>query len=165
MACLLCAVGTAAMSVPAWITGLPAVVPSLGASVLAAAAFPDARESGPASIALGHAIAVVATLGTLATFGLTDEPSALVAGVSPSRMVAVPAALALTLAGMLLAGRIHVPAGATTLVTALGIVRGGDVAVLLASVLVVAATVALFPRLEARLVAPRRAPRRATPRR
>lgn len=149
---MLAAGGAAAMSVAAWVSGLPVVVPSLGPSVLLAAAAPGGRESGPVALLLGHGIAAAAAVATLATLGLLGEPSALVAGVTTARMIAVPVALGLTLAGMLLAGRLHPPAGATTLLVVLGIVRAGsDLFVLLAATAYVACAVALFPWAAARL--------------
>jgi CBS domain-containing membrane protein len=152
IACVLAAGGAAAMSAAAWVTGLPLVVASLGPSLLLAAAAPDARESDAATLAIGHGIAVIVTVATLAVFGLTDAPSALVAGVGLARMAAVPVALGLTLAGMLIAGRLHSPAGATALLVALGIVRPGSEVVLLAvTIAYVAGIVALFPRAAARL--------------
>src|SRR5258708_6203765 len=103
IACLLAAAGVAAMSVAAWISGLPAVVPSLAPSLLGAAAASGEREHAPATLLAGHGIAIVASLATLAAFGLLGEPPALLVGVSWARMIALPVALALTLAGMLLA--------------------------------------------------------------
>jgi hypothetical protein len=164
IACTLVAGGAAAMSVVAWIAGVPAVVPSLGPSLFLAAALPGQRESAPATLVVGHAIAVIATIGTLAAFGLLGAPPAFVAGVTVARMVAIPVALALTLAGMLAVGRFHAPAGATTLLVALGVVRpGGDLAVLVAATAYVGLIVALFPWAASRLAG--RSPRSRTPRR
>jgi hypothetical protein len=166
IACALAATGAAALSIPAWITGLPLVVSSLAPSLLLAAATPDARESSAGSLVSGHGIAVVAALAVIAAFGLGSEPSALVAGVTTARMAAVPAALVLTLAGMLAVGRLHAPAGATALLVVLGIVRpGGDVVVLAATIAYTAGVVALFPALAARLAGARPATRRAPTRR
>jgi len=152
IACALAAGGVAAMSVAAWISGLPAVVPSLAPSLIGAAAAPGQREHAPATLLAGHAIAIVATVATLAAFGLLGEPPALVAGVSLARMVALPTALALTLAGMLLARRFHPAAGATTLLVGMGIIRpGGDLVVLVAVTGWIAGIVALFPWATARL--------------
>ena len=66
ISCVLAAGGVAAMSVAAWISGLPAVVPSLAPSLLGAAAAPSQREHAPATVLAGHAIAIVATVATLA---------------------------------------------------------------------------------------------------
>ena len=167
IACVLAAGGAFAMSVMAWIGGLPAVVPSLGPSLLLAAAMPGQRESMPLTLLVGHGVAVAATVGTLVAFGLVGEPSALAAGVTLARMLAIPVALGLTLAGMLVVGRFHAPAGATTLLVALGVVRpGGDLVVLVAATVYVAIIVALFPWAADRLAGrPARARSRQTPRR
>ncbi len=147
-------IGVAAMSLPAWVSGLPVVVPSLGATVVAAAVAPDAAENAPLTIVAGHAIAVASALAALALCGLMGQPSALVVGVSAARMLALPLALGLTLLGMLLARRVHTPAGATALLVALGILRpGSDVVVLVVSVVYVAAVIAAFPRIAERLSA------------
>lgn len=152
MACALALAGAAALSIPAWITGLPLVVSSLGPSLLLAAATPDARESSPAALALGHGIAVAAALAVVAAFGLAGEPSVLAAGVTTARMFAAPAALTLALGGMLAVGRLHTPAGATALLVVLGIVRpGSDVAVLAVTIAYAAGIVATFPWLARRL--------------
>jgi len=168
IACVLAAGGVAAMSVAAWISGLPAVVASLAPSLLGAAAAPGQREHAPATLLAGHGIAIVASLATLAAFGLLGEPPAFVVGVSLARMIALPVALALTLAGMLLARRFHPAAGATTLLIGMGIARpGGDLIVLVAVTGWIAGIVGLFPWATARLTgrttkakAARPAPRR-----
>lgn len=152
IACALAAGGVAAMSVAAWITGLPAVIPSLAPSLLGAAAAPGRREHAPATLLIGHFIAILAALASLVAFGLLGEPPALAVGVSTGRMIALPVALALTLAGMLIVRRLHPAAGATTLLVGMGIVRpGGDLVVLVAAIAWTAAIVALFPWAAARL--------------
>ena len=152
IACLLCALGAAAMSVAAWVTGMTVVVPALGASLLLAATDPDARRAAPATLVAGHWIAVGAALVALEAFGLWDAPSALVAGVTWPRMLAIPLALALTLLGMLALGRLHTPAGATALVVASSMVRpGSDVLILAATVLYIGGVVAFFPYITAQL--------------
>jgi CBS-domain-containing membrane protein len=169
IACVLAAGGVAAMSVAAWVTGLPAVVPSLAPSLLGAAASPGRREHTPTTLLVGHFIAILAALASLVAFDLLGEPPALVAGVSAARMVALPVALALTLAGMLIVRRLHPAAGATALLVGMGIVRpGGDLVVLIAAIAWTAAIVALFPWAAARLgerTAPRPKATRGVPRR
>ena len=173
IACLLAAVGVAAMAVPAWVTGMPVVVASLGASVLLAAVDSDHPESAPMTVITGHWIAIAAALVSLEALGLWDAPSTLVAGVTWTRMLALPLALALTLLGMLVVGRLHTPAGATALLVASSIVRPGtDLVVLAGSVAYVAGVIALFPSVAARLAgghatsaAPKRKRRARTKRR
>ena len=168
IACSLAAGGVAAMSVAAWITGLPAVVPSLAPSLLGAAASPGRREHAPTTLLVGHFIAILAALASLVAFDLLGEPPALAAGVSTARMIALPVALALTLAGMLIVRRLHPAAGATTLLVGMGIVRpGGDLVVLVAAIAWTAAIVALFPWAAAHLGerTPRPKATRAAPRR
>lgn len=140
------------MSLAAWVTGMPVVVPSLGASLLLAAAAPETPESAPATLLAGHWIAIAAGLVALEALGLWDAPSTLAAGVTWTRMLALPLALALALLGMLVVGRLHTPAGATALLVASSIVRpGSDVLMLAGTVVYVAAVVALFPYVAAQL--------------
>jgi hypothetical protein len=170
IACTLAAGGVAAMSVVAWITGLPAVVASLAPSLLGAAASPGRREHAPVTLLVGHFIAILATLASLVAFDLLGEPPALVAGVSTARMLALPVAIALTLAGMLIVRRLHPAAGATTLLVGMGIVRpGGDLVILVAAIAWTGGIVALFPwaaaRMGERTVARPKATRAPAPRR
>jgi len=169
IACALAAGGVAVMSVAAWITGLPAVVPSLAPSLLGAATSPGRREHAPTTLLVGHFIAILAALASLVAFDLLGEPPVLAARMSAARMLALPVALALTLAGMLIVRRVHPAAGATTLLVGMGIVRpGGDLVVLVAAIAWTAALVALFPWAAARLgerTTSRAKPTRATARR
>ena len=57
----------------------------------------------------------------LALFGLLDEPSILVEGVTPARIGAAALSLALTGAVLLLLRASHPPAGATVLIVSLGL--------------------------------------------
>jgi CBS-domain-containing membrane protein len=156
------------MSLAAWVTGMPVVVPSLGASLLLAAAVPETPESTPTTLLLGHWIAIAAALVALEALGLWDAPSTLAAGVTWTRMVALPLALALALLGMLVVGRLHTPAGATAMLVASSIVRpGSDLLILAATVAYVAGVVALFPYLTAQLAGrpvPASTKRRSPPR-
>jgi len=152
IACALAAGGVAAMSIVAWITGLPAVVASLAPSLLGAAASPGRREHAPVTLLVGHFIAILAALASLVAFDLLGDPPALVVGVSTARMLALPVAVALTLAGMLIVRRLHPAAGATTLLVGMGVVRpSGDLVVLVAAIAWTAGIVALFPWAAARL--------------
>ena len=105
-------------------------------------------------------------VASLVAFDLLGDPPALVVGVSTARMLALPVAVALTLAGMLIVRRLHPAAGATALLVGMGIVRpGGDLVVLVAAIAWTAAIVALFPWAAARMGASRPKTTRSVPRR
>ena len=146
-------------------TGLPFLVPSLGPSLMLAAVSPGREDATPAAIVIGHGAGLLAALAALLLCGLVGEPSALESRVTLARVVAVSLALGLTLATMLVVGRLHAPAGATTLLVALGVLRAGsDTVVLGIAVVYTALLVAAFPRVAAHLdasapTASRRRPR------
>ena len=67
--------------------------------------------------------AFICGYGALRVTGLADAPPAMVAGVDGARVVAAALSLASTGALMILLKAAHPPAGATTLIISLGIVR------------------------------------------
>jgi hypothetical protein len=102
----------------------PVLFPSLGPSVFLFFETPLAANSSPRNTLLGHAVGIGCGLGALALTGLWSAPSVIQIGVSPARVLA--AALAVGSTSFLLAGvRLpHPPAGATTLIVALGLITG-----------------------------------------
>jgi uncharacterized membrane protein (DUF4010 family) len=98
------------------------VFPSLGPTAYVLFAAPFAAESSPRNTLCGHAIGIVAGLLALSLFGLRDAAPDL-EDLTPQRLGAVIVALALTLAVMTWVGVPHAPAGATTLIVALGLLH------------------------------------------
>ena len=102
----------------------PLLFPSLGPSVFLFFETPLAPNASPRNTILGHIIGLAAGLFALFVFGLWTAPSVLEAGVTVPRIAAAALAVALT-SGVLVATRLpHPPAGATTLIVALGLLTG-----------------------------------------
>lgn len=108
----------------AWLTGLPALFPSLGPTAYVLACRPGAPESRPRRVVGGHAIGVVAGLACYALLAAggsvaTTPPPGSLAGL---RLAAAGvASVGLTTAGMLGTDLRHAPACATTLIVSLGL--------------------------------------------
>lgn len=107
-------IGSAAM-----VTRQPFIFPSLGPTALMIFAHPLRRESAPRHILIGHGLGAGSGYLALAITGLLGVPFS--ATVTVHRVLAAAIALALTAALMTLARAEHAPAGATTLIVALGI--------------------------------------------
>lgn len=107
-------IGTAAM-----VTRQPFIFPSLGPTALMIFAHPLRRDAAPRHVLIGHALGAGSGYLALAITGLLNVP--FTTSVSLHRVLAAAIALALTAALMTLARAEHAPAGATTLIVALGI--------------------------------------------
>jgi len=104
-------------------TGTAFVFPSLGPTVLLQLMHPRDVTSSARNTIFGHAIGLACGYGALLATGLADQPPALVEGVSLARVICAAVSLGLTGGLMILLGVPHAPAGATTLIVSLGIVR------------------------------------------
>lgn len=109
------------MSILAVITHSPFVFPSLGPTAFLFFYTPTAPSASPRNTIIGHAVGVLAGYFSLVVTGLTLAGPALVVGVSWPRVIAAALALGLTASLMVLLKSPHPPAGATTLIIALGI--------------------------------------------
>jgi CBS-domain-containing membrane protein len=97
----------------------PFIFPSLGPTAMMQFANPLDRLSSPRHVLLGHFTGAAAGYAALAVTGLLGEPLSPHVGIT--RVIAAAVALALT-AGTVIALKVeHPPAGATTLIVALGI--------------------------------------------
>ncbi len=116
------AISIAVLSTIAAVTDQPFVFPSLGptAFLLFFAALGD--QAAPRNVFCGHLIGVVAGFLALLIFGLTTVAPDL-EDVTWPRVGAATVALCLTLSLMIWLGVPHAPAGATTLIVALGLMR------------------------------------------
>jgi CBS-domain-containing membrane protein len=103
-------------------TRTPFVFPSLGPTAFLFFTSPTLPTASPRHTIYGHAIGIACGYGALFVTGLTEAPPAMVAGVDGARILAAALALAATGALMVLLKSAHPPAGATTLIIALGIV-------------------------------------------
>lgn len=113
----------ALMSIAALVTGAPFIFPSLGPTAFLLFYTPTQPASSPRNTLGGHAIGAAAGYLALVIFGLTENAPALVEGVGADRVAAAALSLGLT-SGLMVWARVpHPPAGATTLIISLGILR------------------------------------------
>lgn len=116
-------ISIALMSVAAMVTGAPFIFPSLGPTAFLLFYTPMTPAASPRNTMCGHAIGAAAGYLSLVIFGLTDNPASVVEGVAAGRVGAAALSLGLT-AGLMVWFRVpHPPAGATTLIVSLGILR------------------------------------------
>lgn len=111
------------MSAAALITGAPLIFPSLGPTAFLLFYTPLQPAASPRNTLGGHLIGAVAGYLSLVVFGLAQEAPALSAGVTGPRVAAAALSLGLTSGVMVWAKLPHPPAGATTLIISLGILR------------------------------------------
>lgn len=116
------AVTIALLSVIAMVTGEPFVFPSLGPTAFLLFFSALSVSASPRNVFCGHLIGVLAGFTGLLIFGLQAVPADL-DDINAARLGAVAFALSVTLAAMILLGVPHAPAGATTLIVALGLLR------------------------------------------
>lgn len=111
------------MAAAAAVTGAPFIFPSLGPTAFLLFYRPTARAASPRNTILGHLVGAAAGYLALVVFGLTASEPALATSVTVSRGGAAALSLALT-SGLMVWWRVpHPPAGATTLIVSLGILR------------------------------------------
>lgn len=114
------------MSAAAVLTGQPLIFPSLGPTAFLLFYTPTAAAASPRNTICGHAIGAGAGYLALVVFGLTDAAPALATEVTWARVGAAAMSLGLT-SGLMVWCRVpHPPAGATTLIVSLGILREPD---------------------------------------
>lgn len=111
------------MAATAWITGSAFVFPSLGPTAFLLFYTPTQASASPRNTFFGHLIGAAAGYLSLVVFNLTEAAPALASGVTLPRVGAAALSLGLT-AGLMVWTRVpHPPAGATTLIVSLGILR------------------------------------------
>lgn len=132
---LWCFVVIAAIGLAAAATKRPFIFPSLGPTAIMLFASPLAKNSAPRHVIFGHGIGAAAGYVALAVTGLLAVPFS--THISGARIMAAAIAIGLTAGGTMLAKAEHPPAGATTLIVALGILpRIVDFAFLMGAVIV-----------------------------
>jgi len=123
------------MSMAALITGAPFIFPSLGPTVFLLFYTPMLAASSPRNCMVGHGIGAACGYLALVVFGLTNSGPALAEGVAWNRVGAAALSLGLTSGLMVWARCPHPPAGATTLIVSLGILRRpADIVILMVAV-------------------------------
>ncbi len=111
------------MAALAVITHSPFIFPSLGPTAFLFFYTPTAPSASPRNTVIGHAVGAVAGYLSLVVTGLTTAGPALAVGVTWPRVIAAALSLGLTAGLMVLLKSPHPPAGATTLIISLGILR------------------------------------------
>jgi CBS-domain-containing membrane protein len=106
----------------AMISHTPFVFPSLGPTAFLLFFSPTSPTASPRHTLYGHAIGILCGYAALLVTGLESAPPTIIAGVDSARVLAAALSLASTGALMILLKCAHPPAGATTLIIALGIV-------------------------------------------
>lgn len=123
------------MAAAAWVTGSAFVFPSLGPTAFLFFYTPTLASAAPRNTIFGHLIGALAGYLSLVVFGLTESAPALATAVTLPRVAAAALSLGLT-SGLMVWFKVpHPPAGATTLIVSLGILRTPlDLAVLMLAV-------------------------------
>lgn len=141
-------IAIAIMSAVAWATGQPFIFPSLGPTAFLLFYTPTNPAASPRNTIIGHAVGAAAGYLALVIFGLTNDPPALATEVTSGRIAAAAVSLALTSAVMVWLKAPHPPAGATTLIVSLGILRELDqLAILMLAVILLTAQGLVINRL------------------
>lgn len=116
-------ISIALMSAAALVSGAPFIFPSLGPTAFLLFYIPTTPSASPRNTILGHLVGVGAGYLSLVVFGLTAAAPALASAMTASRIGAAALSLALT-SGLMVWWKVpHPPAGATTLIVSLGILR------------------------------------------
>ena len=100
----------------------PFLFPSLGPTAFLIFIDAQGAQSAPRNVFCGHLIGVLAGYLALVIFGLTTMPANLT-DISAPRIGAVTLCLCLTLSLMVWLNVPHAPAGATTMIVGLGLLR------------------------------------------
>ncbi len=116
-------ISIAIMAGAALVTGQAFVFPSLGPTAFLLFYTPTLPAASPRNTVCGHAIGAAAGYLSLVVFGLTDAAPALASEVTWARVGAAALSLGLTSGFMVWLRVPHPPAGATTLIVSLGILR------------------------------------------
>jgi CBS domain-containing membrane protein len=114
------------MALAALVTGQAFVFPSLGPTAFLLFYTPLLPAACPRNTLCGHGIGAAAGYVALVVFGLTHDAPALATSVTGARVGAAALSLGLTSGAMVWARVPHPPAGATTLIVSLGILREPD---------------------------------------
>lgn len=141
------AITIAILSVIALVTDLPFVFPSLGPTAFILFFSSMSAAACPRNVISGHLIGVLAGFGALAVFGLLSVGPDL-DDTSWQRLGAVALCLSVTLAVMVLLNVPHAPAGATTLIVGLGLMRTpGQLTILMLAVVLMVVQAMVINRL------------------
>jgi CBS domain-containing membrane protein len=133
----------AILAAVAMLTNTATLFPSLGPTAFLFFFTPTSSTASPRNTVCGHAIGILCGYGSLVLFGLQHSPPTNMVGVDAARVLCAGLSLAATGALMILFDVAHPPAGATTLIVSLGIIRQ-PAALLAVEVAVVLLTIQAF---------------------
>jgi CBS-domain-containing membrane protein len=122
-AAVLAVVTLAISGVVGLIVKQPWLFPSLGPTVMLFFESPEQPASRPLNTIAGHTVGISAGLGCYTALGLSGHPSTPVGGLTVSYVMAGVLAVGITTAVLSLLKLPHPPAGASTLIVALGILH------------------------------------------
>ena len=123
------------MAAAAWASASPFIFPSLGPTAFLFFYTPTMASAAPRNTVYGHLIGAISGYLSLVVFGLTAAAPALSSAVTLPRVGAAALSLGLTSGLMVWLKVPHPPAGATTLIVSLGILRTpGQLGVLMVAV-------------------------------
>lgn len=105
------------------VTSEPWVFPSLGPTLMTLLSTPHLVDARPRAVVVGHLIGIAAGYLALAATGLASAPSALEQGLTGRRVLAAALSLGLTSLVVESLATPQPPAGATTLIVSLGLLR------------------------------------------
>lgn len=132
----------------AWAVDEPLLFPSLGATAFLLFETPMAEVSSPRNSVMGHYIGGAVAFFWLWVFGLLDQPTAIEVGFDTERWIAIALSLAFTGLLLRLLRAAHPPAGATTVIVALGLLDTPEqMGALAVGVLLVVVPAGIFNRL------------------
>lgn len=141
-------ISIAVMTAVAVLAGAPMIFPSLGPTAFLFFYTPLAPAASPRNTIVGHAIGATAGWVSLAAFGLLDAGPALGGGIEGGYVLAAAAALGVTSGAMVMLNAPHPPAGATTLIVALGLMtRVQDLVILMVAVVLLTVQAFVINRL------------------
>lgn len=141
-------ISIALMAAVALVSHQPFVFPSLGPTAFLFFYTPLAPAASPRNAIIGHLIGVFAGWASLAAFGLLHAGPAMMTGVTAARIGAAALSLGLTSGLMVLLRAPHPPAGATTLIVSLGLLRSVEqLVVLMAAVVLLTGQAMVINRL------------------
>lgn len=116
----------------------PWVFPSLGPTVMLFFESPRQPTASAKNALVGHGVAIAIGALCLHGFGFATHPAAIVEGLVTRRVIAAAASVALTAFALRLLRSPHPPAGATTLIISLGVIKkAGSLAVMGGAVVLV----------------------------
>ena len=101
----------------------PWVFPSLGPTVMVLAETPTQPAAHPRNVLSGHLVGIAAGYLSLLLLGLTDNPPVIQEGLTSTRVAAAVLSVALTALVLQAIRSPHPPAGATTLIVSLGLLK------------------------------------------